>query len=118
MPRPDPIKFNDEQLAQVEALSAFLTVPQMADYFGIGRTTFFKIMERQPEVEVRYKKGFARSIEFSATKLQEKIKAGNLSAIIFHLKTKGGWRETDDRDRQEAASLAQSVCELIKKLPN
>lgn len=118
MPRAEPKKLTEEQVIQVEALSAFLTVPQMADYFGIGRTTFFRIMERQPEVEVRYKKGCARSIAFSAKALQEKIKAGNLSAIIFHLKTKGGWRETDDRDKQEAASLAQSVCELIKKLPN
>lgn len=46
-----------EQIVQVEALAAVLSVEQIADYFGIGKTTFYAIMERQPEVSERYKKG-------------------------------------------------------------
>ena len=55
-----PKTLNDEQIAQVEAMAAFLTVEQIADFFGIGRTTFFNIMERQPEVSERLKGGRAR----------------------------------------------------------
>ena len=84
-----------EQAAQVEALAAFLTVEQIADYFGIGRRTFYDIMERDESVSARYKKGSTESIRISAQGLMEKVRDGNITAIIFHLKTRGGWREND-----------------------
>ena len=40
----------DDELIQVEKLSAVLSVEQMSDYLGIGRTTFYEIMKRQPQV--------------------------------------------------------------------
>ena len=87
-------KLTDEELVQVEALAAVLSSEQIADYFGIGRRTFYSIMERQPEVAARYKKGRAKAVEDVARGLLADARADNLTAKMFYLKTQAGWRET------------------------
>ena len=52
MPR-KPRELDVKELDQLEALAAVLSSEQIADYFGIGRTTFYGIMERQTEVAER-----------------------------------------------------------------
>lgn len=37
-------KLDDGEIAQVEALAAYLSQEQIADYFGIGRTTWYAIL--------------------------------------------------------------------------
>jgi hypothetical protein len=114
MARPEKM-LSDAQLAEVETLASVLTAAQMADYFGIGRTTFFAIMARNDDVAERYKKGKARAIGAIAQSLIAKARAGDTASMIFFLKTQGGWRETaviehtspDDpmRDQDDAAKL-------------
>jgi len=87
----------DEERVQVEALASVLTSEQIADYLGIGRTTFYEIMDRDADVSERYKKGRARAINDVANGLIAQAKEGNVAASIFYLKTKAGWRETDDK---------------------
>ena len=84
----------EAQLAEVETLAAVLTTTQMADYFGIGRTTFFSIMERDAEDAERYKRGKARAIGAIAQSLIQKARGGDTASMIFYLKTQAGWRET------------------------
>ena len=109
-----PIVFSDEQIAQVEALAAFFTVEQIADYFGIGRTTFFELMNRQPEISERYKKGRSKAIGRVAKTLVEQAAEGNMTAAIFYLKTQGGWRETQSVDLSNSdGSLNPTVIELV-----
>ena len=84
----------EAQLAEVETLAAVLTTAQMADYFGIGRTTFFAILERDAEVAERYKRGKARAIGAIAQSLIQKARGGDTASMIFYLKTQAGWRET------------------------
>ena len=93
MPRPTK-KLTSDQIAQVEALAGFLTVEQIADYLGVGRTTFFNIMERQSEVSERYKKGLSIAVADIAGNLVEKARSGDMTAIIFFLKTRAGWKES------------------------
>lgn len=93
-----PIILTNEQIAQVEALGAVLSIEQIADYFGIGKTTFYAIMERQPEVSERYKIGKAKAIESVAQGLLQQARDGNTSAAMFYLKTQAGWRETQHID--------------------
>ena len=81
------------QKAEVETLAAVLTTAQIADYFGIGRTTFFAMLERDEEVAERYKKGKARAIGTIAQGLIAKALGGDTASMIFYLKTQGGWRE-------------------------
>ena len=90
----DPRILTDEEIAQVEALASVLTTEQIADYFGIGRTTFYQIMERQPEVSVRYKRGRAKAIGSVAKNLVTKAQNGDNAAMMFYLKTQAGWKET------------------------
>lgn len=85
---------SDAQRAEVETLAAVLTAAQMADYFGIGRTTLFAMMEREPDIAERYKKGKARAIGAIAQSLIAKARGGDTASMIFYLKTQAGWRET------------------------
>lgn len=89
-----PIVLDSSQIAQVEALAAFLSIEQIADYLGIGRTTFYAILERQPEVSEHYKKGKAKAVGNIAKSLIRQAQEGNTTAAIFYLKTQAGWKET------------------------
>jgi len=89
------VVFTEEQITQVEALSAVMSKEQIADYFGISPTTFREIEGRQPEVSDRYKKGKAKAIGAIGQSLISQATNGNLGAAIFYLKTQAGWRETD-----------------------
>lgn len=91
------IELTDEQIAQVEALASVLTQEQIADYLGIGRTTFHEILKRQPEVSEQYKKGKAKAVESIANNLITQAKSGNVTAGIFYLKTQAGWREQEQQ---------------------
>ena len=85
------ITLTDDQILQVEALSAYLFIEQIADYFGFSEKTFHEIKKRQPEVLTAYKKGKAKAIGKVARKLTTLIDEGDVTAIIFYLKTQGGW---------------------------
>jgi hypothetical protein len=83
-----------QQMGEVETLAAVLTSEQIADYFGVGRQTFYDMMARDEEIAVRYKKGKARAIGAIAQGLITKARAGDTTSMIFFLKTQAGWRET------------------------
>jgi hypothetical protein len=68
---------------------------RIADYLGIGRTTFHSIMARDPDIAERYKRGKAKAIAHVARGLLQKARSGDTVSSIFFLKTQAGWRETD-----------------------
>jgi hypothetical protein len=78
----------EQQRSEVETLAAVLTAEQMADYFGIGRTTFFSIMQREPEIAARYKKGKARAVGSVAQSLITKARAGTKPSRISRRRKK------------------------------
>lgn len=84
----------EKQRGEIETLAAFLSIEQLADYFGIGRTTFFALMERDPEVSELYKRGKSKAIAHVAQGLIQKARAGDTTSAIFFLKTQGRWSET------------------------
>lgn len=99
-----PRILTEEEIKKVEELAPFLTVSQLGDYLKICYNTFKNVMKRQPEVGEIYKKSRSKKIQSSVKTLFE-IMSDNtidqrtrLTAVIFHLKTQGGWRETDKRD--------------------
>jgi hypothetical protein len=89
-----PFTLTDAQKAEVETLAAVLTAEQVADYFGIGRRTFYSMMERDEEIAARYKRGKAKAIGVIAQGLINKARSGDTTSMIFFLKTQAGWRET------------------------
>ena len=88
------IVLTPEQMGEVETLAAVLSSEQIADYFGIGRTTWFAILDRDPQVFELYKRGRAKAVGVVAQNLISKARSGDLGAQIFYLKTQAGWKET------------------------
>jgi len=113
-----PTELTPMQLAEVETLAAVLSSKQMADYFGIGRTTFYGILARDDEVAERYKRGRARAVGAVAQSLIAKARAGNVTAMIFFLKTQAGWREVDRHEHVTAPGItvvdSYSDAELVR----
>ena len=87
-------ELTDKQAAQVEALAAYLSKQQIADYLGVSRPTFDAIIERDDNVSLHYKKGKAKAIANVAQGLVKQAIEGNMTAAIFYLKTQAGWKET------------------------
>lgn len=94
------IALTETQKAEVETLAAVLSIKQIADYFGIGRSTFQRLRERDPDLDARYNRGKARAVGSIAQSLIQKARAGDTACMIFYLKSQAGWRETT---RVEAA---------------
>ena len=90
-----PMELSEPQKAEVETLAALLSTEQIADYFGISRRTFYDLMARDESIAARYKKGRARAIGAVAQTLITKARVGDTIAMLFYLKTQGGWREAD-----------------------
>lgn len=88
------IELTDDQKVQLEVMARFLTVEQIADIFGISRTTFYEILKRDSKIDELYKKGRANQLLKYANNLSKQSDAGSTAATIFALKTQGGWTET------------------------
>lgn len=92
--RPPSLVITPETLKEIERMSGLgLTQNQLASYYGISRVTWHKMKNKDERLNFVVKKGKSKAIEIVAGKLMEKINAGNLSAMIFYLKTQAGWTE-------------------------
>ena len=109
----------DDQRAQVEALAAYLSQEQIADYFGIGKTTWFAMLERDPNISERYKRGKAKAIGTVAQGLLQKARSGDTSCMTFYLKTQAGWRETNHVDHTSSdGSMTPTPIRLEAAMPD
>tara|TARA_R110001606_G_scaffold398559_1_gene577908 strand:- start:15 stop:422 length:408 start_codon:yes stop_codon:yes gene_type:complete len=93
----NPMKvITDDQLDQIEKLASVLSKQQIADYLCVGRTTFYDIEQRQPEVLEHYNRGKSKAIGSVAQGLLQKAQSGDTQSAIFYLKTQAGWKEKQD----------------------
>ena len=99
------IKLTAKQRAELEALSCYLSLEQTADYLGICRKTLLRIRQEDPEIDALYKKGRAKGIGTVAQSLIKKAMAGNVTAMIFYLKTQAGWHETQILEAKTGVSI-------------
>ena len=96
------VVFTDMQLDEVQDLSASLSIQQIADYFGISKTTFYEVVKRQPELLERYKQGRARRIGQYAALVHQYILEGDKEMLRFYLRTQAGWnKKNEPQDTQE-----------------
>lgn len=110
-PGPKPKSLTSEQIIELKALAQYLTQEQIADYFEISERTLQNIFTREPNIYAAYKKGAINAVARSASTLtkmawgyKEYDERGNVTAVhepdraalMFHLKCRGGWRETAD----------------------
>ena len=83
-----------EQLSQIEGLAALLNMDQMADYFGMARSTFQEVIKRDPEISGMYARGRSKAVASVAQGLLAQARDGNTQASMFYLKTQAGWKDT------------------------
>lgn len=102
------IEITEEQAAQVEKLAAVLTQEQIADFLGISDRTLRKKLSEDEDLRAAYQKGRASAIAGVATKLLRSAREGNMTAMIFFLKTQAGWREASDIHGLFAARVEHS----------
>ena len=78
----------------VEDLAARgLTEGQIAAALGISHDTLINKKREFSEFSEAIARGKAKGVETIANVLFDKAQAGNLTAIIFYLRTRGGWHE-------------------------
>lgn len=115
MPRYKKIVLDKKQVETVEKLARLhITAEEIADFLEIDRATFFRVKKRQPEVAAAFEKG-KTSLKIAAMNtLAKKIQQEDLTATIFYLKTKCGFREKSDIDISNSdGSLKPNVIKLV-----
>lgn len=90
--------------AQAKDLSykaAFMSLPQLAAYFGMGKTSLCKRIKDDPDVQAMYDCGKARGVAevgercYKAAIGKIKLEKCEIAPMIFFLKCKGEeWKET------------------------
>jgi hypothetical protein len=79
-------------LCRVRDLAALgLSADQITDRLGISRRTLFNHMAADPAIRAAMDEGLSEAIEFAARTLFDMAREKNLGALIFWLKTKGGF---------------------------
>jgi len=99
----------EEQMIQLEALAAYLTQDQIADYFGISDSTLRTRMREDPKISIAYNRGKQRAVSSVADTLIRQARGGNTTAMIFFLKTQGRWRETSVQEHEVGDGLKAFV---------
>lgn len=92
------ITLTPRQMEDVELMSMFLSLEQIAHHFGICENTFRSIRSRQPEVDLVYKRGAANKICAVAKSAYQKALEGDSKMIEFILKTQAGWKNSDNQE--------------------
>lgn len=57
----------------------------------MSRRTLYERMKESPKLREAMDVGVSQAVDKAAEKLQELIEAGNLGAVIYYLRAKGGW---------------------------
>lgn len=75
-----------------------LTIEQVADNIGIGKTTIYEWMKKNPNIANALKIGADEALMIAENALFTLVKKNNLGAIIFFLKNRsnGKWRDGHD----------------------
>ena len=70
---------------------------------GIGRTTYYSWMETDAEFKAAVEDVDNITLDFAEAELFKQMKAGNVTALIFYLKTKGKKRGYVERTEHTGA---------------
>jgi hypothetical protein len=109
------IILDDLQIAQVEALANYLPIEQVAGYFNISVSEFLDLQKKDKRVLRAYRQGKIRGVCKVATLLWQQMEAGNVTAIIFFLKTRGGWSERPFAETEDNAHKFKNIKLICKE---
>ena len=109
------LKVKDEEIVKVYEKKAG-NVSATCSALGISRMAFYKRVSKNKGLKEMINEVDESLIDFSESKLIEKISEGDLTAIIFHLKTKG--RDRGYVERREDNVNLNGFEKLMKELPD
>jgi len=109
------IILDDLQIAQVEALANYLSIEQVAGYFNLSASDFLDLQKKDERVLRAYRKGKIRGICKVALLLWEQMEAGNVTALIFFLKTRGDWREKPIAETGDSVHKVKNIKFICKE---
>ena len=82
-----------------------LTQEQIAAALGISESTLTKRKKENTDFTDAIKRGKAKGIALVTNKLMESIKGGNMTGMIFFLKTQAGWKETNVQEHTGSVKI-------------
>jgi len=109
------IMLDDLQIAQVEALANYLPIKQVAGYFNLSASDFLDLQKKDKRVLRAYRKGKVRGLCKVTELLWQQMEAGDVTAIIFFLKTRGGWSERPFAETGDNALKFKNIKFVLKE---
>ena len=110
---PKKRELTDDEISQVGRLAAVLRIGDIADFLGIDERTLHRRMKDDERIMSAYKKGRQQAIAAIGSTLLQKARDGNLTAMIFYLKTQARWRETYRMENIDVGKLTDEELEAI-----
>lgn len=83
-----------------------LSMKECGDYYELDPMDWVEWCEKHPLAEASYNTGRARGVALASQQLLRQIKEGKMSAIMFYLKTLGGFTE---KSVMELASTTKTI---------
>jgi hypothetical protein len=112
--RPKWIPTPKDILKAEELAARGLTKEQIAHYLCISYDTLNERTKEIAEFSDAIKRGQAFGIEKIANSLFETALSGNVTAQIFYLKSRAGWKETEIQEiKQETSTQNTVTLELV-----
>lgn len=97
-------------LKEVERLASLgLTLEEIATGLGCSYETLNNRSKENTDIKEAIKRGRLKSAEHVVNKLMEQIDQGNVTATIFYLKAKCGWRDKDAIEVKHSGSIGTTV---------
>lgn len=117
-PKPKII-INSEIIEEVSVLAGRgLTQQQIHQYYGISHAHWYKLIEKHPDLRKAVLSGKSKTISMVAGELIKAVRKGNVSAIIFYLKTQARWKEDslpeDDDEKPSFPSITLTVNDPVE----
>lgn len=108
-------RIEDEEIIKVYEKKG-CNVSATCTALNIDRSTFYNWRNRSQKLDEKLKEVEDSLVDFTESKLLEKIAEGDMTAIIFHLKTKGKKRGYIERVEQDVT--LSPFEDLMKSLPD
>jgi hypothetical protein len=109
-------KYTVEQVIEaIRGAKGILTVASNA--LGCSRTTVHNYVNKYPTVKAAYEEASETLLDFTEQQLYKQVADGNITAIIFTLKTKGkhrGYVERQEVTGANGGAIETRIIEVVK----